>query len=233
MFKKYEITFKGRDYDAHEYTHRTRNINGGFDGYAFCGGGECTRCYGGVEPLLLDARPAAVMNDMPLACRQGTRKPRSASLRDAVAIGINTNPENGVVQTNRRATDEELRQARALYLPSIDFRGDTGFEYSDDPATRSGPGDDTEEMMRYEAGLTLTQLLWDGMETKYENLRQESRVLSASHRVREANELTGLAIVEAYLDVMRQRELLRIARQNVAQHISILEQIDDSASAGR
>lgn len=188
-----------------------------------------------VEPLLLDARPAAVMNDVPLGMQEdipARSVGKALSLRDAVGIGINTNPENGVVQTNRRATDEELRQARALYRPSIDFRGDTGFEHSDDPATRA-TGDDTEQMWRYEAGLTLTQLLWDGMETKYENLRQEARVLSASHRVREANELTGLAIVEAYLDVMRQRELLKIARQNVAEHISILEQITDSAEAGR
>ena len=188
------------------------------------------------EPLLLDSRPAAVMNDMPLGIEDTTPTQnigQALSLRDAVAIGVNTNPENGVVQTNRRATDEELRQAKALYLPSLDFRGDTGYEHSDDPATRAGAGDDTEQLWRYEAGLTLTQLLWDGMETKYENLRQTKRVLSASHRVREANELVGLAIVEAYLDVMRQRELLKIARQNVAQHISILEQIDDSATAGR
>jgi adhesin transport system outer membrane protein len=156
------------------------------------------------------------------------------TLEEAVAVGVSTNPEYGVVATNRRATDEELRQARALYLPSLDFRADTGYEHSDDPATRGGADPNQEEdLWRYDAGLTLTQLLFDGFETRYENKRQKARVLSASNRVRETAELVGLSVVESYLDVIRQRELLRISRENVAEHLSIMEQIEDSASAGR
>ena len=162
------------------------------------------------------------------------KDPMQISLNEAVAIGVRTNPEYNIVANNRRATDEELNQAKALYLPSIDVAADTGFEHSDDPSTRGGLDDDDEEnMWRYEAGITLTQMLFDGFETKHEVGRQKARVESASHRVREASELTGLAIVEAYLDVMRQRELLRIARQNVADHITILEQIEDSSDVGR
>ncbi len=155
------------------------------------------------------------------------------SLRDAVAIGVKTNPEYGVVANNRRATDEELNQAKSLYLPSVDMRADTGYEHSDDPSTRAGTGSDEENLWRYEAGVTLTQMLFDGYETKYENERQMARILSASNRVREASELVGLAVVEAYLEVMRQRELLMISRQNVSEHVTILAQIEDSANAGR
>lgn len=156
------------------------------------------------------------------------------NLRDTVAVGMNTNPEYGIVANNRRATDEELRQAEALYYPSIDLRADGGFEHSDDPGSRGGLDDDDEEnLWRYDAGVTLTQMLFDGWETAYENERQKFRVLSAAHRVREASELVGLAIVESYLEVLRQRELLKIARDNVAAHTTLLEQIGDSANAGR
>ena len=182
-----------------------------------------------------DAVPMAAPAAMPAAQQAAspTTNPRQMDLRSAVAVGISTNPETGVVQSNRRATDEELNQAKGLYLPSVDLRADTGYEYSDDPSTRAGTGDDTESMWRYDAGVTLTQMLFDGFETKYENERQEARVLSAARRVGESAELTGLAIVEAYLDVMRQREQLRIARDNVAAHITLLDQIEDSAQAGR
>ena len=116
-----------------------------------------------------------------------------STLRDAVAIGVSTNPEYGVVAASRRATDEELNQGEALYLPSIDMNGDTGYEYSDDPGTRGGlDDDDTESMWRYEVGLTLTQMLFDGFETKYEVERQEARVASSANRVRETAELVGL-----------------------------------------
>lgn len=155
------------------------------------------------------------------------------SLRDAVGVGVKTNPEYGVVANNRRATDEELRQARALYLPSVDFRADTGMEYSNDPGTRAGTGDDSESLYRYETGLTLTQLLFDGWKSHYEEERQSNRVLSASNRVREASELIGLGVIEAYLDVIRQRELLKIAQSNVADHLTLQAQIQDSATAGR
>ena len=160
--------------------------------------------------------------------------PGRVTLSETVAFGVMTNPEYTRNANNRRATDEEYNQARALYLPSIDLQADAGAEYSDNANTNNdGDGDDTETLFRRQASLTLTQLLFDGSTTKYENARQKARVLSAAHRVREASELVGVTIVESYLDVLRQRELLRIARQNVQDHLTIMDQIADSANAGR
>ena len=156
------------------------------------------------------------------------------TLGEAIGVGVMTNPEYGAVAASRRATDEELNQATALYLPSLDLNADTGYEYTDDPGTRAGnDGDDDESLWRYETGLTLTQLLFDGFETKYEIERQERRIDSAAHRVREAGEFIGLDITESYLDVLRQRELVRIARDNVQAHIDIMAQIQEGVSAGR
>tara|TARA_X000000950_G_scaffold164888_2_gene201470 strand:- start:4131 stop:5546 length:1416 start_codon:yes stop_codon:yes gene_type:complete len=158
----------------------------------------------------------------------------SISLRDAVATGLSTNPEYGVVAASRRATDEELEQGKALYLPSIDMRADTGYEYSDDPASRANTDGTTHESMwRVETSITLTQMLFDGFDTQYEVARQQARTESSAHRVRETAELVGLAIVESYLEVLRQRQLLFISRQNVAEHISILDQIQQGVSGGR
>jgi len=156
------------------------------------------------------------------------------TLSEAISAGVMTNPEYGVVAATRRATDEELEQAKALYLPSIDFSADTGYEYTDDVGTRGGiDGDDTESLYRYEAGLTLTQMLFDGWETKYENERQRHRIQSSAHRVRETSELVGLSIVEFFLEVIRQRELLNISRQNVAEHLAIMDLIQEGVNGGR
>jgi adhesin transport system outer membrane protein len=76
-------------------------------------------------------------------------------------------------------------------------------------------------------------LLFDGWGTKYENERQKNRVQSSAHRVRETAELTGLSIVEAFLEVMRQRELLSITRDNVAEHVAISGMIEEGVNAGR
>ena len=165
---------------------------------------------------------------------QAQQNSAQMTLSEAVSVGVMTNPEYGVVAGTRRATDEELEQARALYRPSIDFSGDTGYEYTKDSGTRNRiDEDDDESLFRYEAGLTLTQMLFDGWETKYENDRQKHRVQSSAHRVRETSELVGLAIVESFLEVIRQRELLGITRDNVAEHIAIMDLIQEGVSAGR
>lgn len=187
-------------------------------------------------PVLSTTRPEprdGIVTTTRIASASPASAERINNLRDAVAVGVLTSPETEAVENNRRATDEELKQAKALYMPSIDFRGDTGLEYTDDAATRAGPGDDTESLWRYDASLTLTQMLFDGMETHYENERQKWRVRSAAHRVRETTEFGGLNIVEAYLDVLRQRELYNISQQNITQHNDILAQITDSADTGR
>jgi len=160
--------------------------------------------------------------------------PAQLSLAEAISLGVMTNPEYGVVAGTRRATDEELEQAKALYLPSIDFSADTGLEYTDDRFTNNRIGDDdTETLWRYEAGLTLTQMLFDGWETKYEVERQENRIQSSAHRVKETAELVGLSIVESFLEVIRQRELLGITRENVNEHLAIMNLIQEGVDAGR
>lgn len=153
------------------------------------------------------------------------------ALRDAVGIGLKTNPTYGEVAANRRATDEELNQGRALYLPSVDVRADAGYEHTDSPSTRARGKD--ANLSRAQASLTLTQMLFDGWNTKYEVERQEARVKSSADRVRETSELVGLSIVEAYLEVLRQRDLLAIADQNVNDHMDIMGQIEQGVTAGR
>lgn len=159
-------------------------------------------------------------------------KPTEMSLSQAVSVGVMTNPEYGRVSASRRATDEELNQAKALYLPSIDMRADGGFERTDSVSTRAS-GDDDKTFKKYDASLTLTQMLFDGWSTKYENKRQKNRVQSSAYRVKETSELTGLSIVESFLEVMRQRELLTITRENVGEHEAIMGMIEEGVNAGR
>lgn len=148
------------------------------------------------------------------------------TLQDAVSKGIKTNPQFGLIEADRDATKEELAQAKALYLPSIDLLGESGYERT------NRPGIDKESMWRNRASLTLTQMLFDGFGTKSENARQKYRVESTVNRTSEIAEFVGLDIVEAYLEVLRQRDLLAIARANVDDHVRILDTISAGASGG-
>lgn len=148
------------------------------------------------------------------------------TLKEAVSKGIETNPQFGLIRSDRDATKEELSQAKALFLPSIDFRGETGAEHTDTPVIQD------EDKWRNRASLTLTQMLFDGFSTKSEVARQKFRVESTTNRVSEVAEFLGLDIIEAYLEVLRQRDLLAIARANVDDHMKISETIQTGAEAG-
>lgn len=182
-------------------------------------------------PILTSASPDYNVASTMVASPAAGVTDRIINLRDAVAVGVLTNPQTEAVSNNRRATDEELRQAKALYLPSIDLRADTGYEFSNENPDEGEDFDN--DFYRTQGGVTLTQMLFDGFETDYENARQKWRVRSASHRVRETAEVLGLDIVESYIDLLRQRELLAIAQENTKQHIDILAQIEDASGAGR
>jgi adhesin transport system outer membrane protein len=154
------------------------------------------------------------------------------SLDKAVARGVVSNPEYGVVANNRMATEEELEQGKGLFLPSVDLRAVGGFEWADNDSTRlRGKDHDTRGVYDYSA--TLTQMLFDGSSAGTEVKRQEARVRSAAYRVGDTAQMVGLAIVEAYLEVMRQRDLLQIAKDNVRDHLSMLNEINASTQAGR
>ncbi len=156
----------------------------------------------------------------------------ASTIGETVQQALQTNPEVGIVKSNRRAVDQELRQARAGYLPSIDFRGAAGPEWSDNFTTRSFEGG-SETKLRSEADLSLTQMLFDGFETSSEVARQRARVDSAAYRVEEAAEFVGLNAIEAHLDVLRNQEIVRLNEANIAQHERILGQVRDLEENGR
>ena len=159
----------------------------------------------------------------------------AGSLSDTVRTAVRTNPEVGVVKNDRLAVDQELRQARAGYLPSVDARASAGPETrSNDSTSLRGPGStDIGQGFRREANITLTQMLFDGFATSSEVSRQSSRVDSASYRVQESAEFIGVDAAEAHLEVLRSDIILKLNDENVAAHERLLRQVRGLERAGR
>src|SRR5690606_33707045 len=92
--------------------------------------------------------------------------------------------------------------------------------------------DDGKWRHRSQAALTLSQLLFDGFFADSEVERQKARVASAAYRVGETAEFVGLDAVEAYLEVLRHRERVQIAEDNVAVHRATLGRVGQRAEGG-
>lgn len=152
---------------------------------------------------------------------------QSETLSEAVQQTVSTYPEIAEASANRRAVDQELRQAEGLYYPSLDLEAGAGWEWTDTVTI------DNEELVRTESSLFLSQTLYDGGFRAAEVERQENRVDSAAYRVRERAEAIALDAIRAYLDTLRSLEIVELATENVEKHRRTLAEIQDRVSAGQ
>ncbi|MDX6750861.1 TolC family outer membrane protein [Geminicoccaceae bacterium 1502E] len=161
-------------------------------------------------------------------------KVMAASLAESVRLAVTGNPEIDIVRANRRAVEQQLRQASAGYLPSLDVTGSAGPEYVDSVTTRNrGPGSTgSAEQMRVDGQIRLSQMLFDGFETPSEVARQRARLGSASYRVQETAETIGVDAAEAHLDVLRNLEIVALNERNVETHERLLDQVQRLERSG-
>ena len=163
----------------------------------------------------------------------GTMAAQAVSLSEAIELAISTNPDIGIVASNREAVDEELKQARGLYLPQIDLAVGIGKERTNDRTTRARAGQrDSLYLTRQEASVTLQQRIFDGFETDSTVKREKARVESAANRVHENAEFLTLDVIGAYVEVLRQRELVRLAEENLRVHLGILDSLKQRLAGG-
>jgi adhesin transport system outer membrane protein len=157
----------------------------------------------------------------------------SLTVKEAVELALSGNPDIGVVASNREAVSEELRQARGLYLPQVDIAAGIGKERTEDRTTRADAlNSEGLTLTRQEASITLQQRIFDGFESGTTVEREKARVESAARRVFENSEFLALDVIGAYVEVLRQRELVGLAEQNLAIHLEILESLKARARGG-
>lgn len=139
------------------------------------------------------------------------------TLPEVVRTVVEGNPEARVAEATLRATGEELNQARAGYYPSIEVRGDAGYESLETPGLRAA-GAGSRTLIRQQGSLVMRQTLFDGGQVSSEVARQSSRVDAARSRVAETRDSLTLRISEVYLDLLQVDALLGLARDNVVTH---------------
>src|SRR6187551_3819976 len=156
---------------------------------------------------------------------------QALTLKEAIAVAVESNPEIGQAIENREAIEFELRQAKGLYLPSVDLEASTGVRRLDND-TRRALDEDHKALYPNEADLTVSQTLYDSGARRAELNRQASRVDGASFRVLERSEFIGLSVVQDYLEYLLQAAIVSEAKKNLGVHQSILGDIRESVEGG-
>lgn len=159
---------------------------------------------------------------------------KAQPLKEAVEQTLKTSPDVLSTAHRRLSVDQEIKQARGGYFPKIDLNLGYGRERTDSPTTRVTPPEyGAVWLNRKEAGISLTQMLFDGFLVQSEVERHTARADSAAFGVLGAAESTALKVVDAYLEVMRRKELLEVlAKDNLLVHQRTYDQIKQRSDSG-
>ncbi len=144
-----------------------------------------------------------------------------------------TNPDLKALGFNRQAIDQELEAAKGLGLPSVDVRAAVGHRASESSAVPGGGARAYRERNRAEAGVGVSQRLFDGFETQAQVERQVNRVNSARSRVADTANSVALQATQAFLEIQRTTQVRAIADRNVKAHEALLAKVRMRAEGGR
>ena len=154
----------------------------------------------------------------------------SGTMQQAVERAILNNPEVVARFHTMRASEEEQGAARGNWLPKVDLQAYAGAERQAYPQAAGGSNGDW--FSHPGASVQLRQLIFDGFATPNDIKRLGYAKLARYYELLGASDDIALAASQAYVDVLRYRRLVDLARDNWAAHKEVFSQIEDRAKAG-
>ncbi|WP_297186617.1 TolC family outer membrane protein [uncultured Porticoccus sp.] len=167
------------------------------------------------------------------ACLSMQLNAQTINMRDAITETLQSNPEVQAELREVDARERQIREALGGYYPSVDVLA--GFGYQErDPTSRqfSDPDRTRNELERHEAQLNIKQLVFDGFNTPNEHKNQIARHESAEHRAYSVGENIALEVVRSYLEVIKQQDILALAKQTLATHENIYDKMKKRSDSG-
>lgn len=165
-----------------------------------------------------------------LSCMLGMAV-QAITLPQAIQHAVRTNPDVLRALKECMASKEQWKGSYGNYFPSLDAHAGYGVERSDNASTRAR-GESHDTLARQELGLKARQMLFDGMATPNNVRRTRARADAfAWGVVAEANDV-ALRVAEAYLNVLRQQQLVELARENLQTHQRTAAMIERRSTSG-
>lgn len=146
------------------------------------------------------------------------------TLEDAITEVINTHPIVQERLKNFRATQQDLNIADAGYLPKLDLVSGVGYKKTG-TLSNNVPAEETDDV--YRNSLILTQNLFQGFATQHQVEYEKARVLAAAYNYIETANDVALRMVSAYLNLLKQQELLANNLDHVKRNEAIYQKVYD------
>jgi adhesin transport system outer membrane protein len=147
-----------------------------------------------------------------------------AVIKETVTQAINYSPEVQASWHEFLASQQDIKVAKAGYLPSVDLSASAG--------SRKRDFDGRDAYTANQGQISLTQSLFNGFKTSGQVEHFDNASLVRYFELLDIVENTALEAVRAYQDVVSNRELVRLARENYAKHREVYSQIEERVMSG-
>lgn len=148
-------------------------------------------------------------------------------IKTTVSEVLSSNPIVQERLKNYNATKEDITAAKAGYLPKLDLSIGVGKE-DGERAPNSLPFD----YSVYQNSLSLTQNVFKGFETQSRVAQHENRTVAAAYNYIEKVNNLSFEALSAYIDMMKNKELLDTQKENIEIHTEIFKKVQKLYDAG-
>lgn len=158
---------------------------------------------------------------------------RAEPLQDAVLAAINHHPQVESALANRDASIEKEKEEYSGYFPEVKINGAAGRVYGDNSTSRglsvtrgngySGMG---------EGSVSVTQMLFDGFQTRDKVDAARATRDSENKNILDVRENLAFQAVQAYIDLLRAREGLRLVDAHTKKVEDFIGRIQEKVKQG-
>lgn len=154
------------------------------------------------------------------------------TIRDAVRYALQNNNARKAAIEAIEAQGNQVAIAQGERRSTVQLFGEVAAERVDDPTSRFAGESDDFKLAR-EISLGVEYPLLDGMRSLNSVYREATLLDAEIIRLSDEMETLALNAVQAYVNVVRHRDVLRLARTNVAVHERIRAQVAQQVEAGK
>jgi len=145
------------------------------------------------------------------------------TIKQCVVDILETNPKVQERLKNYNSVAQEVDIANSEYWPKLDLRLGAGYENTQENASAGSAGEFGTEV--YQNSLTYTQNLFKGFQTYHKVQEEEARAAAAAYSFIETSNDVAFEMVNTYLLLMKNIELMGTAQENIDINEEILTKV--------
>lgn len=190
-----------------------------------------SQCICALVGLLLMAAPTMV------CAAKGTKAPlqkaasQGQSLQQTLRLAFAYSPDLKVAQEALLSSMEDLNRARGGYYPTVGVYAGAGLTQNDNSSTRY-KREQYQAFGSTNASMRVRQPIWEGGTTQAQVKTRSAMQDARDALVDDAGSTLALSAVASHIDVRRRTLLLEYAKQNLQEHETIYNAVQERYSQG-